>query len=152
MTSSDWSLMRLPSVEGRNYVWIGCYKDSAPDGAWKGARVCDPQRRRQFRRVRISRERVDVLSCCGSQSRALEKISSERRHFCRLSLNVRPMAMASPTLFHLRGERGVGLRKFLEGKARNLGDDVINARFEADRKSTRLNSSHGGISRMPSSA
>jgi hypothetical protein len=27
--------------------------------------------------------------------------------------------------FHLRGERGVGLREFLEGKARNLGDDVI---------------------------
>src|SRR5258706_11625608 len=33
--------------------------------------------------------------------------------------------------FHLRGERGVGLRKFLEGEARNLGDDVINARLEA---------------------
>ena len=31
----------------------------------------------------------------------------------------------------LRGERGVGLREFLEGKARNLGDDVINARLEA---------------------
>ena len=35
--------------------------------------------------------------------------------------------------FHLRGERGVGLREFLEGKARNLGDDVINARLEARR-------------------
>ena len=33
--------------------------------------------------------------------------------------------------FHLRGERGVGLREFLEGNARNLGDDVINARLEA---------------------
>src|SRR5436190_2660635 len=33
--------------------------------------------------------------------------------------------------FHLRGEGGVGLREFLEGKARNLGDDVINARLEA---------------------
>ena len=33
--------------------------------------------------------------------------------------------------FHLRGERGVGMRKFLEGEARNLGDDVINARLEA---------------------
>jgi hypothetical protein len=32
--------------------------------------------------------------------------------------------------FHLRGERGVGLRKFLEGEARNLGHDVINARLE----------------------
>jgi len=26
------------------------------------------------------------------------RVSSERRHFCRLSLNVRPMAIASPTL------------------------------------------------------
>ena len=33
--------------------------------------------------------------------------------------------------FHLRGQRGVGLREFLEGEARNLGDDVINARLEA---------------------
>ena len=33
--------------------------------------------------------------------------------------------------FHLRGERGIGLREFLEGEARNLGDDVINARLEA---------------------
>ena len=33
--------------------------------------------------------------------------------------------------FHLGGERGVGLREFLEGKAQNLGDDVINARLEA---------------------
>ena len=33
--------------------------------------------------------------------------------------------------FHLRGERGVGQRKFLEGEARNLGDDVINVRLVA---------------------
>ena len=33
--------------------------------------------------------------------------------------------------FHLRSERGVGLREFLERKPRNLGDDVINARLEA---------------------
>ena len=33
--------------------------------------------------------------------------------------------------FHLRGERGVSLREFLEGKARYLGDDIINARLEA---------------------
>ncbi len=33
--------------------------------------------------------------------------------------------------FHLRGERGIGLRKFLEGKAQNFGDDVIDARLEA---------------------
>ena len=33
--------------------------------------------------------------------------------------------------FHLRGERGVGLREFLEGEARYLGDDLIDARLEA---------------------
>ena len=32
----------------------------------------------------------------------------------------------------IRG-RSAGLREFLEGKARNLGDDVINARLEARR-------------------
>ena len=35
--------------------------------------------------------------------------------------------------FHLRGQRRVGLREFLEGEARNLGDDVINGRLEARR-------------------
>jgi hypothetical protein len=51
-------------------------------------------------------------------------------------LNVRPMAMASPTLFICVVSVGsacgmVAVRKHLEGKARNLGDDVINARLEA---------------------
>src|SRR3954466_7812972 len=71
-----------------------------------------------------------------SPPRPLRPISSERRHFCRLSLNVRPMAIASPTLFICVVSVGsacgmVGVRKHLEGKARNLGDDVINARLEA---------------------
>ena len=33
--------------------------------------------------------------------------------------------------FHLRGQRRVGLREFLEGKPRNFRDDVVNARIEA---------------------
>ena len=33
--------------------------------------------------------------------------------------------------FHLRGERGIGLGKFLEGEARDFGHHIINARFEA---------------------
>ena len=41
--------------------------------------------------------------------------------------------------FHLRGERGVGLREFLEGEARNFRDDVINARFEAGRNNNSNN-------------
>ena len=68
-------------------------------------------------------------------SRAPGKISSERRHFCRLSLNVRPMAIASPTLFICVVSVGsacemVAVCKHLEGEGRNLGDDVINARLE----------------------
>ncbi len=64
------------------------------------------------------------------------RVSSERRHFCRLSLNVRPMAIASPTLFICVVSVGsacgmVAVRQHLEGKARDLGDDVINARLEA---------------------
>ena len=68
----------------------------------------------------------------------LRPISGERRHFCRLPLHVRPMAIASPTLFICVVSVGsacrmVAVRKHLEGEARNLGDDVINARLEACR-------------------
>jgi len=79
------------------------------------------------------------------------RVSSERRHFCRLSLNVRPMAIASPTLFIVAAARAerrklegnfewrlsaesryVGLRNGGRAPApprqsANLGDDVINA-------------------------
>jgi len=43
--------------------------------------------------------------------------------------------------FHLRVQRRIGLREFLEGEARNLGYDVINARLEAAgaRRSRRFN-------------
>ena len=53
-----------------------------------------------------------------------------------LPTELRPMAMASPALFICVVSVGsacgmVAVRKHLEGKARDLGDDVINARFEA---------------------
>src|SRR5208282_189855 len=38
-----------------------------------------------------------------------------------------------PDGFHLRGERGVGLREFLEGEPRDFHDDIINGRLEARR-------------------
>lgn len=34
---------------------------------------------------------------------------------------------------HLRGQAGIGLREFLEGKARHLGDDVVDGRLEGGR-------------------
>ena len=43
------------------------------------------------------------------------------------------MAIASPTLFICVFSVGSACGKFLEGKARNLGDDVINGRLEAGR-------------------
>jgi antitoxin (DNA-binding transcriptional repressor) of toxin-antitoxin stability system len=46
------------------------------------------------------------------------RVSSERRHFCRLSLNVRPVAIASPTLFIWVVSVMVAVCKHLEGKAR----------------------------------
>src|SRR3546814_2270743 len=35
---------------------------------------------------------------------------------------------------HLRGQTRVGLREFFEGEARNLGDDIIDARLERCRR------------------
>ena len=62
------------------------------------------------------------------------RVSSERQHFCRLRFKVRPLAIASPTLFICMVRVGsvcgmVAVRKHLEGEARKLGDDVINARL-----------------------
>jgi hypothetical protein len=54
-----------------------------------------------------------------------------RGRVCSLSLNVRPMAIASPALFICVVMCGVGLREFLEGEAWDLGDDVINGRLKA---------------------
>src|SRR6266581_303915 len=51
--------------------------------------------------------------------------------FLQAFLERAPNGYRFANTFHLRGERGVGLWEFLEGKARNLGDDVINARLEA---------------------
>ena len=48
--------------------------------------------------------------------------------FLQAFLEHAPMAMASPTLFICVAS--VGLREFLEGKARDLSDDAIIARLE----------------------
>ena len=36
--------------------------------------------------------------------------------------------------FHLRGQRGVGLREFLESEARDFCDDIVDRRLEAGRR------------------
>ena len=45
--------------------------------------------------------------------------------FLQTSLERAPDGHRFADAFHLRGERGVGLPEFLEGTARNLGNDVI---------------------------
>ncbi len=53
----------------------------------------------------------------------------ERTH-SKASLKVRPMAMASPTLFIEVPRRGVGVGELLEGEAGPFDDDVIDGRLE----------------------
>jgi hypothetical protein len=55
--------------------------------------------------------KIKVLST-RRKDELLRPISSERRHFCRLSLNVRPMAIASPTLFICVVSVGSACRNF----------------------------------------
>ena len=71
--------------------------------------------RRGSRKVKSVARFVTMNQCPPWPPRPLRPISSERT-----------------------GERGVGLWKSLEGKARNLGDDVINARLV----------SYAGVSRV----
>ena len=46
----------------------------------------------------------------------------------------------------------VHVRRELNKRADQLGNDALDGKFGKDRKSTRLNSSHRSLSRMPSSA
>ena len=63
-------------------------------------------------------------------SRPVRPVSSERSAFCSDSWKVRPMAMASPTDFIAVVSAVVGAGEFLEGKARDFRDDVVDGRLE----------------------
>ena len=67
----------------------------------------------------------------------------------------------NPNLIYQAEPREVKLRKIINGEANNMEDGVFPTIYtekkfyrdwETDRKSTRLNSSHRSLSRMPSSA
>jgi hypothetical protein len=49
-------------------------------------------------------------------------------------LNVRPIAITSPTDFICVVSVRVGIRELLEGEARDLRDDVVDRRLEAGRR------------------
>jgi hypothetical protein len=61
-------------------------------------------------------------------------VSSERSAFCSDSWKVRPIAMASPTDFIAVVRVRIGAGEFLEGKARDLGDDIVDRRLEGGRR------------------
>jgi len=63
---------------------------------------------------------VPSARACRRRRRPLRPISSERRHFCRLFLERAPDAHGLAHALHLRGQRRVGLREFLEGKPRHF--------------------------------
>ena len=64
-------------------------------------------------------------------------VSIERSAFCSDSGKVRPMAMTSPTDFIAVVSVGIGAGELLEGKARDLGDDVVDGRLERGRRRAR---------------
>ena len=57
-------------------------------------------------------------------------VSSERAAFWNASQNVRPMLIASPTLFICVPSVVVGAGELLEGEPRPLRDDVVDGRLE----------------------
>jgi hypothetical protein len=64
-------------------------------------------------------------------SRPALPVSSQRSAFCSDSWKLRPIAITSPTDFIWVVRRERRCREFLEGEARDLGDDVVDGRLEA---------------------
>ena len=57
-------------------------------------------------------------------------VSSERHALPSASLNVRPIAITSPTRLHRGGQHRIGLGELLEREPRDLDDDVVERRLE----------------------
>ena len=77
---------------------------------------------------------------------------------CHFFIFHRTVLLDHDHVIRAKGIRGLAGKDFMIGMADNLIGGQVEDLFKAsideeiDRKSTRLNSSHGGISRMPSSA
>ena len=78
---------------------------------------------------------VEVDAARAASRTARPCFSSERSAFCSASVKLRPIAIASPTRLHVRGQRRVGGRELLEGEPRHLDHDVVQRRLEAGRAS-----------------
>ena len=77
-------------------------------------------------------ERLAVAACVWF--RPSTPTSRPRSAFWNDSWKVRPIAITSPTDFICVVRRSFGLREFLEGEARHLGDDVVDGRLERGRR------------------
>ena len=68
------------------------------------------------------------------QLNGASRVSSERSAFCSASVKLRPIAIASPTHFIVRGQRRVGAGELLEREPRHLDHDVVERRLEGRRR------------------
>ncbi len=92
--------------------------------------------RRRCGRGRASMQLLAVMRASVEVRRGRTRrppISRPRRPFCSASLNVRPMAITSPTDFIWVPSRGLGVAELLEGPARDLDHHVVDRRLEAGR-------------------
>ena len=105
-------------------------------------RQAEPQRLRAARAAgpaSAGRARRGWRSCrrpgrgrgSSTSSRPVSPVSSPRSAFCSDSAKVRPIAITSPTDFIEVVSSRLGAGEFLEGEARDLGDDVVDGRLEA---------------------
>ena len=83
----------------------------------------------------FDRQRRDPSGACWPNSRPLRPSSSDRNAFMKASLNVRPIAIASPTDFICVVSVRSALRELLERPPRHLDDDVVDRRLEGRRAS-----------------
>ena len=80
--------------------------------------------------TRISWRSSSVGDAAGPGVSPQRSCSSERTAFCSASLNVRPIAITSPTDFIWVVSVAVRLGELLEGPARDLHHAVVDGRLE----------------------
>ena len=103
--------------------------------AWRRPRIarCTCSSRPSVRAAHLASRSVSTSPgrLAGPSGTRRRRCSSERSAFCSASVKLRPIAIASPTLLHRRGQRRVGGRELLEREPRHLDHDVVQRRLEA---------------------
>ena len=131
------STICLMLCRNQRSIFVSSKTSSIDMPSWNAWREVENRARHSGSRVSGAAFRHRPRFSLPSPHKPKRLISSERSAFCSASLNVRPIAIASPTLFICVVSVGVGLRKFLEGEARNLDHAVIDRRLETRRRFAR---------------